>query len=221
MAGPYEFLPLGAPEDKHGPDLARTLATAYDALGHDLLVLLKDEADWLASHGAPLPGGAESIGARVGMRVVSTPGGDVGFVLFPRLPKNSAEPMDMTVEAVRKTAASLKDRTRLVVGISPWGALGEKAYIQQAPGSVDILLGAGPGPGLAGRFVSENKTFWARAYSKGRSMHVLRIGQWPQRQDGWQWEKDGNIRLDFKVFKEDVPDDPAMRKLLNASGLPR
>jgi len=201
--------------------LAKALAQAHAALGYDLLTLMPEEQQWLGDHDAPAPAQNAVIGNRVRSVTVSTKNGPVGFILLPKLPRNATIPLDMTMRAIEDQARSLAGRTRLVVGISPWGGVAEDHFLQKKAHVLDILLGAGPGPGLAGRFTPDGKTFWARSYGRGKALHVVRISEWPQRSADWKWIKDGNLRLDFMPLNEPVPSDPEMNALLGEFNLPR
>lgn len=97
---------------------------------------------------------------------------------------------------------------------------GEFTLLKDYEPEIDLLLGSGPGPGLAGRFMNHSKTFWARAYSKGKALHLIRIGEWPKRAANWKWTKGKNLKLDFKTLTPDVEDNPEMQAILGRYQLP-
>lgn len=220
VAGPFEFLPPEGTGPTHTNALAHALGEAHRTLNYDLLVMMPEEARWLDDNGAgPLT--HATVDNRVQAVTLQTAGGPVGFILFPKLPRNATKPLDMTIRAIAQQAESMAGRVRLVVGLSPWGELAEDHFLKTAGSVVDVLLGAGPGPGVAGRFTPDGKTFWARTYGRGKALHVLRIAQWPERTAAWKWIKDGNFRLDFTALNQDVASDPAMDALLGGFSLPQ
>lgn len=219
LAGPYEFLPPAGPGPKHTPALARALAAAHKALAPDLLALAGTEAAWLAAAGAQTP--AQAPGSAPRALVLPVPGGEVGVILLPVLPSGALTPPDDTVRLVADLARGLAARTRLVVALSPWGDLAEDHFLRTAGPVVDILLGSGPGPGVAGRFSDDGKTFLARSYGQGKALHVIRIAAWPARTPGWRWVRDENLRLDFLNLSDAFPADPAVEALLGGLDLPR
>lgn len=220
VAGPFELLPAEGPGERHGPGLAKALAAAHAALKPDLLVLTPGEADWLAAQGATAPA-HHTLSSRAQGVVLPTPGGPVGVVLFPPLPPDAEAPPDAMAQDVIRQARELAARVRLVVGVSPWGELAEDRFLRTAGPVVDILLGAGPGPGVAGRFTPDGKTFWARSYGLGKALHAVRIAAWPERTPAWQWVRDENLRLDFLGLTEAFAADPAMQTLLDGFTLPQ
>lgn len=202
------------------PALAQALAKAHGTFGYDVLALMPEEKKWLEDNDAIAPTPATVIDSRVQAVTVPVAGGEVGFIILPKLQKNAKKPLDMTVRSISKLVESLHKRTKLVVAISPWGHLAEDHFLRNADNVPDIMLGAGPGPGIAGRFSRDGKIFWARTYGRGRALHVIRIAEWPTRDDGWKWVKDKNLRLDFRPLNESVATDPAMEDLLDEYDLP-
>ncbi len=199
--------------------MATALAQAHAAMHYELSALMPEEFNWLQKNGATPPAGSAVFAPTPRSVVRDTPGGAVGFVLLPRLPLGADTPPQQTVDAVVAEARALAGRTKLVVGLSPWGAVAEDAFLQNAPHVLDILLGAGPGPGIAGRFTPDGLTFWGRTYGRGKALHVIHIGQWPTRDAAWKWVKDGNLRLQFSSLTQDVPSDQDMRRMMDGLGL--
>jgi len=220
VAGPFELLPPEGPGERQTSELAKALVAAHAALAPDLLVLTPGEAAWLAESGATAPT-HQTLGPRAQGVVLPTPGGPVGVVLFPPLPPGAEAPPEAMAQDVIRQARELAAQVRLVVGLSPWGELAEDQFLRAAGPVLDILLGAGPGPGVAGRFTPDGKTFWARSYGLGKALHAIRIAAWPERNPGWQWVRDENIRLDFKGLTEAFAADPAMQTLLDGFALPQ
>ena len=220
LAGPYEFLPYRGLENPT-PDLARALAKAYRALDFDAVYCVGDEADWMKDSGAEAPESLVTATTSIQLREYETHGVRVGVIYLPKLLKGADRASETLMDSVARKAKSLAERTDVVVGVSPWGAAGEAAFLSYAPGVVDVLLGGGPGPGLAGRFMAGGKTFWARAYTMGKAFHVIRLGELPRRDDPeFRWIRDENIALDFTVLDKNVPDEPTMAAMLDEFQLP-
>ena len=220
LGGPYEFLPYRGLENPT-PDLARALSKAYGVLDFDAIYCADDEADWLKDSGAQAPDTLVVATTSPQLREYETHGVRVGVVYLPKLLKGADRPGKTLMDSVARKAKGLAGRTDVVVAVSPWGAAGEAAFLAYAPGVVDVLLGGGPGPGLAGRFMAGGKTFWARAYTMGKAFHVIRLGELPRRDDPeFRWIRDENITLDFTVLDKNVPDEPAMAAMLDEFDLP-
>lgn len=219
VAGPHEFQPYKGLQTAT-PALARALAKAYEALDFDVVYSMPMESDWLKESEAKLPEHLLTANNRVQIREYEAEGVRVGLVLLPKLLKGKDRPSKALIESVVRKAKNLAERVDVVVGVSPWGANGEAVFLSKAPPVFDTLLGGGPGPGLAGRFMAGGKTFWARAYTMGKAFHVIRLLDLPSRDNGFKWIKDENIRLDFTVLDKNVSDDASMTVLLDEFELP-
>lgn len=214
LAGPNEFLPPAGLKSPT-PKLARALAEAYEALGYDAIYPTHAETSWLRASGASLPGVARETGDRPLIRVVEAGGVRLGLVALPELPAGQETPPRSMIDAAARAARDLAAKADLVAGISPWGATAEAALLSSTDAPFDLLLGGGPGPGLAGRLMEEDRTLWARSYTMGKAFHTIRVRALAERAGkGRRWIKDGNLFLDFKVLNKDVLDEPAMAALL-------
>ncbi|NJB66732.1 hypothetical protein GGQ74_000372 [Desulfobaculum xiamenense] len=173
------------------------------------------EANWLTKSGVTSLDGWRTASANVKMTTIRVGQDDIGVLFLPMLPAGQEKAPRYMVRSILDKAAKLRERTKLVVAVSPWGYTGELAFLTENPPAVDIMLGAGPGPGLAGRFEAEAKTFWVRAYSKGRAVHILRINEWPDRaRKDWHWEREANLVLDFRPLRETVDADADMAQFV-------
>ena len=172
LAGAWEFLPevSAAPPE---PDKIPAIAKAHERLAYDAMVLSPGEATLLAEKKAALPKGATVLGDAPTTHVVSIGNQSIGLVFFP-MPKDLSAPVpDKLMAATAKAAAELRGKVSLIVGLSPWGAIDEEAFINTKPGAVDVLLGSGGGSGFASRTSKDGKTLWARAYIKGKTVNRL------------------------------------------------
>ncbi|WP_461209503.1 UshA-like (seleno)protein family 2 [Desulfocurvus sp. DL9XJH121] len=218
LAGPYEFLPPSGLKNPT-PQLAQALGKAYGTLGYDAIFAAPEEDAWLRDSDAELPPVLHLQSNRAEIVTLDKGGCRIGVVLFPRLLRGERKPTPMVMESVARKARSLAERTDIVIGVSSWGAAGEAEFLDKTEPCVDVLLGSGFGPGLAGRFMKNGRTFWARAYTTGKAFHVIRVRVPDQREPDWRWIKDGNLSLDFQVLDKDVTSDAAMLKLLDGFSL--
>ena len=130
------------------------------------------------------------------------------------MPKDVSAPVpDKLMEATAKAAASLRDKASLIVGVSPWGALDEEAFINSRSGVVDILLGSGGGSGFASRVSKDGKTLWTRAYIKGKTINRLELLALPG-QAGFAWKVGDNFTAKVDPLDEAFPQDPGIVQLL-------
>lgn len=214
LAGPFEFTPCG--EDPDGPaSLAQSLKDAYDLLDYDIGYLSPREADWLSAAGLSRPEGWRTASVHVQFSTVDVNNTSIGIIYLPMLPAGQTSVPRFLMKSIAAKAQSLRSRTKLVIGISPWGFMTEKHYLDAAGPVFDILFGAGPGPGLAGRLEAGGKTFWVRSYSKGRAVHVLRLNTWPRHDDAdWKWTLKKDIVLDFRPLRDNTLPDSEMARTL-------
>jgi hypothetical protein len=211
VAGAWEFAPevSAAPPE---PGKLPAVAKAHAALAYDVLTLSPQEVKILADNKAALPGGAVQLDQTPTTRVVTIGGKAVGLVFFP-MPKDASAPVsDKLMEVTAKAATELRGKAALVVGISPWGALDEEAFINSRAGAVDILLGSGGGSGFASRTSKDGKTLWTRAYIKGKTVNRLDLLALPG-QPGFVWKVGENFMAKVDPLDEAFPQDPAIEQL--------
>lgn len=219
IAGAFEFLPLSK-EGMESADLPKALSQAYGSLGYDAGYLVPGEAQWLTDHGAEPPAGFVTASDRVQEKIIEKNGLTIGLIFFPKLIKGADSPSDQQLAAVDRKAESLAERTDLVIGLSPWGDRAERKLLADFAPPIHLLLGAGPGPGLTGRFSDDGKTLWIRSYRQGKAVHKIRVRRAPTREADWKWIKDGNISLSLEVLDKNVSDDADMASLLGGYTLP-
>jgi len=214
LAGPYEFLPTD-PRTPQGPaEAARALGAAHARLPYDLGLAMPAEAAWLADNGAALPPAFRVAGQHPGFGTLQAGEVRVGVVLFPVLPADAAKaPPDMGLE-VSETARALRERTDIVVGISPWGAAAESDFLETRGHTVDVLLGAGPGPGFPARPMAGDTVLWLRPYAQGKSLLQVVVKSLPKRTPGWKWVREQNAAVLLQSLTESITNDPDMNALL-------
>lgn len=200
--------------------MAPALAEAYQALAYDIGYNVREDADWLRAHDMKAPQPFKTASKQVQVSIFNKADKKIGVLMLPTLLKGTKKPTSMMLRTVVQKSKQLAKRTDLVVAVSPWGMEGEFELLKNHIPEIDVLLGGGPGPGIAGRFMNNSKTFWARAYSKGKALHLIRLGEWPKRTDSWKWSKGKNLNLDFKTLTTDVAENAQMKEILAKYKLP-
>ena len=211
VAGAWEFLPevSAAPPE---PDKLPAVAKAHERLAYDVMVVTPQEVQVLADKKTAPPKDAIILGPTPATRVTTIGGKAVGLVFFP-MPKDVSAPVpDKLMDATAKAAAELRGKVALVVGVSPWGALDEEAFINSRAGAVDVLLGSGGGSGFASRTSKDGKTLWTRAYIKGKTVNRLELLALPG-QTGFAWKVGENFAAKVEPLDEAFPQDPSIEQL--------
>ena len=211
VAGAWEFLPevAAAPPE---PAKLPAVAKAHERLGYDVFVLTPAEVKVLADNKAAPPKGATVLDAAPATRILNIGGKAVGIVLFP-MPKDVSAPVpDKLMDATAKAASELRGKVALVVGVSPWGALDEEAFINSRAGAVDVLLGSGGGSGFPSRTSKDGKTLWTRAYIKGKTINRLDLAALPGT-SGFTWKIGDNFTAKVQPLDEAFPQDAAIEAL--------
>ena len=211
VAGAWEFLPevSAAPPE---PAKLPAVAKAHERLGYDVFVLTPAEVKVLADNKAAPPKGATVLDAAPATRILNIGGKAVGIVLFP-MPKDVSAPVpDKLMDATAKAASELRGKVALVVGVSPWGAIDEEAFINTRTGAVDVLLGSGGGSGFPSRTSKDGKTLWTRAYIKGKTINRLDLAALPGA-NGFTWKIGENFTAKVQPLDEAFPQDAAIEAL--------
>jgi hypothetical protein len=211
VAGAFEFLPevsAAPPEPEKIPAIAR----AQDRIGYDAGSLSPGEAKLLAAKKAIPPAAFTLLDGTPQTKVVSVAGKAVGLVFFP-MPRDESAPVpDKLMDAVAKAAGDLRGKTALVVGVSPWGALDEEAFVNSRPGVVDVLLGSGGGSGFGARTPKGGKTLWTRAYIKGKTVNRLDLMALPGAPD-FTWKPGDTFVAQVVPLDQAYPQDQAIEGL--------
>ena len=218
VAGGYEFTPtpdytsLKPPS----PELTRALFLAYTDLDYDLVVLAPSEETLLRDAGVDIPDNWVTAGPRPGMVELEKAGLRIGVVIFPFLDSPVKSLPGMLVRQVADKALRLRERCDLVIGVSLWGGMPEKRFMTQAGPAVDVLLGSGPGPGLAGGLYAGRRTFWTRPAGRGKSLNAVGLAAMPSHAEDWKWVREENVHLLYRPLDESVAPDPAMESLFDS-----
>lgn len=213
IAGPREFLPMDGTPAK---DMALPLSNAYALLGYDLGLAGIPEAEWLKANNAPLPPGWMVCSERPQERVLDAKDGSrVGVLMLPCAAKSGEGLGAEQLDAIRKSVRSLRERTRLVIGLSPWGYMMEMGFLKDQPGLFDILLGTGSGPGLQAAFSPDNRTLWVRSYTRGQGPNIIEVVRWPSGKPDWQWKAGDSIRAGVIGLGDNIAEDREMETRLS------
>ncbi len=138
----------------------------------------------------------------------------VALLLFPALAPGLKSAPQVVGQAVADKALSLRERADLVIGISPWGVAAEEDFLVSRGHTVDILLGAGPGPGFLARPMAQDAVLWIRAYAQGKTVHQVTIKSLPRRTPDWKWVRDQNVAVLLQSLTETITNDSDMDALL-------
>jgi hypothetical protein len=213
LAGPYEFIPTDQ-VTKAPLDSAKALAAAFSHLPYDLGYALPAESRWLQENGAALPRYFVQANERPAFEVRQVGPIKVGLLLFPTIDPDLRTSPQVTAQAVADKALALRERSDIVIGISPWGALAEEEFLKSRGHTVDILLGSGPGPGFLARPMAQDKVLWVRPYAQGKTVNQVVVKSLPQRTPDWRWVKDQNAAVLLQSLTESITNDPDMDALL-------
>ena len=198
---------------------ARVALTAYNLLGVDIGWLSKKSARWMRDNAGGIPKGFIEVGSEPITRLLDsttgTLGGPLGFVLFPEGPEPGRSPSPKQIDAAVAAGKSLKDKAAMVVGISPWGYVGERDFLPKAEGVFDCILGSGEGVGFPGT-VPQNTpgVLWMRPDAAGRAVNVLELYFKPQPGQAIQWIERKTFGTSLEFLDNTCPSDPAMLRLI-------
>lgn len=219
LAGPGEF------HDQEGPpanstDKAfesrkslTTFASILFGLDYDLGVLAPREADSLAQRQVAWPASftpARELTSRV---LTLADGRAVGVLVLPPLAPGQEGPPPALTTAMGAMSRELRGQCGLVVAMSPWGYLAENAYLtRDAAPAMDVLLGAGPGPGTA-QSAAGGRVLWVRSYTRGKTVQTLALRAWPGTRRDFAWGKEDFV-FDNQALDDSRPSDPEVNARL-------
>ena len=227
IAGPYEFLiddpftygiyaqnPPPTPSHKE----AVCALKAHTLLHVDLGWLSPSAAQWLSKATGKIPPGYQLVNSQPISRIVSTAIGKIGIVLFPQGPTPGKAPSPEQEQKVLEAGRALQSQTRFVIGVSPWGLLGEKNFLPKAQGVFACILGGGEGVAFAQSVDTQTPgILWARPDSQGRAVNVLEILEISKPGAAQQWIEGVSFRANLLFLGNSYPPDPAMERIV---GLP-
>lgn len=150
------------------------------------------------------------FGAHPTLHLRKTPEGTLAIILFPAT--FSPEKGD----AAARMAQAARHEAGVVIGISPWGADAENAWLTSHPAVLDILLGAGPGPGSGGLFVGDGATVWMRPYGDGKTVGEIRIQRFPPAGTKATWRPGDNLSATAIPLTHFVASDPDVNAIISA-----
>ncbi len=216
IAGPYELLDI---EEGKSPaaKAPKVIGEAFAALGYDALMLTPGD---VAVLGGTLPKSLAPWAmtpGKVATRTLNRQGLSIGLVFFPEQEKPGERPSDKGMGDVQAEALRLRPKVDVVIGVSPWGAEAEQVFLDRfsiAP-AFDVLLGGGLGQGNRGKLAAGGATAWLRPYTKGKSVHVVRLENIPKRQPQAHAKSEADVRFEVIALDEKITADRAMDLLLS------
>ena len=230
IAGPDEFLSdldvSRIAEERAGllqpphyeAEKAKRLSIAHTMLKVDCGWLSPEEAAWLTTHTGKIPSGFLTVTETPVTRVLKTPVGAVGVVLFPKGQAANNFPTQEQATAVLEAGKKLKTQCAFVVGVSPWGNVAEYRFLPEAEKVFSILFGAGGGLGFP--FSTESSTerlLWIRSQTHGRAINTLDIFEVPVQGGKASWLEDVSFVARQTFLYLQLPPDPTMDKKIGIS----
>lgn len=226
LAGPYEFLAdnpflYGAHAVGEAINSMPGKAEAQQALAAHRL--LKVDAGWLSPKAErwmrDRAGGIPTSYAKVGVdpvaRILQTPAGAVGIVFFPEGKAPGKAPAPEVEQKVLAAGRALREKTVLVLGVSPWGYVGERDFLPKAEGVFSCILGGGEGVSLE-HVVPEKHPgiLWVRPDGQGRAVNMLELLQLPAPGTTPQWREGVTFNASLEFLDSYYTPDPAMRTIV-------
>lgn len=213
IAGAWELVPEVSAQPPE-PDMIPAVAKAHERLGYDAMVLSPAEVKLLADKNVAPPKDAVLLGHEPTTRIIRRRGSTIGLVFFP-MPKDASAPVpDRLMDVTAKAAKDLRNKADLIIGISPWGAFDEEAFINTRHDAVDVLLGSGGGSGFPARASKDGKTLWTRAYIKGKTVNRLDLLALPSKTDNvFAWKSGASFLAKVEPLDEAFPQDVSIERL--------
>ena len=238
IAGPYEFLADALPSEGASglPVLStplppaeegRRALKAHSLLQIDIGWLSPRAAGWLKESAGKTPPGYLEVGAEPLAHIVNTRIGKVGVLLFPQGPIPGRAPTPEQEQSVLAAGRALQAKTSLVLGVSPWGLVGEKKFLPKAQGIFACILGGGEGVGFAQSLTDQTPgVLWLRPDAKGRAVNILELLEMPQFSPSKsgaspKWIEGVTFRASLEFLDDAFPSDPAMQKTIGPPPAPK
>lgn len=216
LAGGYEFVQY---EPARTPSRQRLafMADAFDALRHDVLVVTPSERTVLARSGVkPRPYWRGS--SRLEKHVLKAGAVKVGLLVLPELPNGARGVPQNLIHGIENAVRDLRDATQIVVAMSPWGYAREQELLKADGPLPHVLLGSGPGVGVAGMLANGGKTAWMRSYPEGKSVLCLETLELPHGDSTFKWTEGRNIRMTLYGLTDQYLEDQQMLMLMHTKG---
>ena len=194
---------------------ARVALAAYTLLKVDIGWLSKKSAKWMRDSAGGIPFGFVEVGADPVVRLLDSPAGSLGFVLFPEGPTQGKSPTPAQQEAVLAAARPLKGKVALIIGISPWGFVGERDFLAKAEGVFDCILGSGEGVGFPGTVPQKAPgVLWVRPDGAGRAVNILELYFTPRPGEKTPWVERKSFSSNLEFLDQTCPADPAVQRII-------
>jgi hypothetical protein len=194
---------------------AKVALAAYSLLGVDAGWLSPKADRWFRTGAGGIPGGFTLVGAKTVSRVIPTPAGDIGLVFFPQAATPGKAPSQEQEQAALAAGKALRKRCALVLGVSPWGYMGERNFLPKAIGVYGVILGGGEGVGFGFAVPADAKEIlWLRPDSQGRAINRLDLLTLPKQGEALRWTKGNTFEADLEFLDDAVPSDPAMATIV-------
>jgi len=194
---------------------ARVALAAYNLLNVDIGWLSKKSAQWMRDNAGDIPRGFIEVGSEPVVRLLDSPVGTLGFVLFPEGPEPGRSPAPKQINAAVTAGKSLKNKAVMVVGISPWGYVGERDFLPKAKGVFDCILGSGEGVGFPGTVPQKTPgVLWIRPDGAGRAVNILELYFKPQPGQAIQWIERKTFGASLEFLDNTCPSDPAVLRVI-------
>lgn len=210
IGGPLEL----SKKNKPMPDKKlKPVIEAYKLLNLSVAYMTPVEYQAMQTAGIAVPKSWVDVQGLASKIITTSKGQKIGFIFFPMLKKGVVTPPPDMFMNIDKQVEKLKPETDLVIGLSPWGYMPESGYMATAKNPVDILLGSGPGLGLAGRAQRQGESYWTRSYSKGKAVIELILFSLPGHNKA-HWKMKKNIESKIVSLLQKFQPDPKVEQLI-------
>lgn len=170
---------------------------------------------WLGGKSSSLAANYLLMDKQAQSRIIPVAGRRVGLVFFaPADPAKASEIAAAERNAI-EAGRQIGREVDLLIGISPWGDKTERAFAARAEGLYHIILGGGPGYGFAASVGgSGSGVLRARPESRGRSVNVIEVLQWPEpAMHAWQYQVNFTART--QLLDSSIPSDPVIMEIFS------
>ena len=186
---------------------------AYSAIPLHCLFVLPQEVEFLQQFDGKFPQSTVILNSPSGIvKRWTIDGKNAALLGFPPDSKKG-EVSDQTMAEVAAKAEELSKDSDLVIAVSPWGGDLEKRFVQLYPKVVDLLLGSGQGRTAKAEQLSP-RTYWAPTYTRGKSLLIITMNQWPTKAAG-DWNNLGNYSTYVQALGDNIPDDPDVKAIID------
>lgn len=175
-------------------------------------------AAWMEKNAGATPPGFHVVHEAPVCVLSPTPAGTVGVVFFPRGRGKSGHPTEEQIQKVLSAGSSLRAKSVLLIGVSPWGYDAEKTFLRQGEGTFHILLGGGDGMPFAQAIAKECPSIlWSRPDSMGRAITEINLMELPPSAASGnraQWLEGVSFKARLIFLDDSYPSDPQMQQIL-------